>query len=176
MSVSSFITVENGLYVPFRGFDREVGPVGTLCVDAQVIGDGSGGTATINLQMRREEFGFHVIWIPTRVSVVDDLAAAEEVFFSFRASGNERLNADISEAVLSIRVANGLNMGSFTNLGVAVETASTTIISVMQAGWLTNTNLKVYHLHAYGILYDDEALARGKRSGKAPDQLMGGVR
>lgn len=177
MSVSISPPVdENALFVPFRGFDREAGAVGTLYFDAQAAGDGSGGTVTINVQMKKLEFGFHPLWIPTRVSTQDDLATAEVVAFAFRSSGMERLSGDLREASLALAVANSLNVAAFRELGVAVETQSLTNITVMQAIWLTNTDGKVYHVHIYGILYDGEALARGKRAGKAPDQLLGGVR
>lgn len=177
MSVSVGQTVGNfGLYVPFRGFDREAGPVGTLFVDVSATGDGSGGTVTLGITMKRLEFGFHPIWVPTRVSSLDGLASPEAVEFMFRSSGNERLNGDLREPALGVAVAGGNNLAAFNQLGVAVEPTNETAATVLQCLWSTNTNAVVYHLHAFGVLYDAEALARGKRSGKAPDVLLGGVR
>lgn len=177
MVLSASRSVESfGLYTPFRGFDREAGAVGTLFVDAVMTGDATGGTATLIITMKRTEFGFHPIWVPTRVSTRDNLAAPEAVDFAFRAIGNERLDGDLREGKLPLAVAGGLNLATYSELGVAIEPQNPTANSVLQALWSSNVDTKVYHLHAYGILYDGEALARGKRLGKAPEQLLGGVR
>lgn len=177
MSVTSSTPSESGLYTPFRGFDREAGAVGTLSVDAEATGDGSGGTVTIVISMKFEQFGFHSLWIPTRVSSLDNLASPEVVEFSFRSSGNDRLAAgDLREAATALATGGANNVASFSALGVSIEVRSLTNVSVMQVRWTTNTNALLYHLHVFGILYDGEALARGKAAGKAPEQLLGGVR
>lgn len=176
MSVTATSQVAAGLYTPFRGFDREAGPVGTLSVNAEVTGDASGGSVTAVISMAREEFGFHPIWVPTRVGTRDVLAVAEAVEFTFRGSGNDRLDSDIEEGVLATRVVGALNLAAFVALGVAIEVVSLPAVQVVQARWATNTNTLLYHLHVYGVLYDGTALARGKEKGKSADLLLGGVR
>lgn len=165
-----------GLYVPFRGFDREVGPVGTLSVDAQITGSASGGAVTLVITMARVEFGFHPIWIPTRVASNDELNTPEVVEFVFSQAGNERLNADYREAQLAAAVAGGTNVAIFEALGVAIEPQEALATAVLTMIWSTNIDTDTYHMHVYGILYDGEALARGLRAGKGADQLLGGVR
>ncbi len=176
MSVTGTLTVAaDGLYVPFRGFDREAGIVGTLQVSGSATGDAGGGTVSVQITMREEEFGFHPIWVPTQVSVIDDLAAAEAVNLSFSSAGNERLAATQIEALLSIR-SQSFNHAAFSELGVAIDPDIVAGAAVLTAGWTTNTLNKVYQLRAYGVIFDGQALARGKAPGKAVPALLGGVR
>ncbi len=88
MSVTASAFVASGRFVPFRtkrrgGFDGGE-PVGTLYVDAQVTGDGGGGSATAEIAMASQEFGFPGIWVVTRVDVVDNQDAATVVFLQFQ--------------------------------------------------------------------------------------------
>lgn len=165
-----------GLYTPFRGFDRDVGPVGTMSVDVSATGDAGGGTVLINLTMERQEFGFHPIFVPTRCSSLDTLTTAEVVKFLFTGSGNERLKGDVREARLAVAAAGSENIAAFEQLGVSIEPAITGDQVIMQMLWSTNEDGKAYHMHVFGILYDAEALARSKARGKGADQLLGGVR
>ncbi len=174
MSVTVTLTVSgDGLYVPFRGFDREAGIVGTLQVAGSVTGDAGGGTASVRISMAPEEFGFHAIWVPTQVSTIDDLAAAEAVNLAFDTAGNERLESTQLEAQLAIR-SQSFNFCSFTQLGIAIDPDTTGL--VLTAGWTTNTLNKVYQIRAYGVVFDGQALARGKHRGARVDQLLAGVR
>ncbi len=180
MAISQNRSVSDGLYVPFRGFDREAGPVGTLDVQAQATGDGGGGTVAINIQWNYIEFGFHPIWIPTMISVQDTLASAIPVEVLFRGLGNERILDFHAEIVVTVASTfTTRNLGKVSDMGFTLEApldAKETLQTVMSAGWATNTNALLYEIHAYGVVYDAEALARGKQKGKAPDVLLGGVR
>ncbi len=174
MSVATVVEMASQLYVPYRGFDRGAGIVGTIAVDIQAVGDGSGGTILVQLNMNFVEFGFHGIWVPTRVGSRDDQAAATLVLLSYLAAGNQRLAADIDETQLAV-ILNGINRAQYDQLSVPIEPAVSGGV-VMQGFWLANVNAKVYHIHAFGPVYDAEALARNKRPGKAPDLLLAGVR
>ncbi len=164
-----------GLYVPYRGFDREAGIVGTLAVDAEVTGDGSGGAVTILITMARQEFGFHPIYVPTRVSSFDSLATPEVVMFQFDPAGNERISDSLRESSLA-QAGFGGSSATFDKLGVPIEPDQEASTSVLVCQWTTNENGDTYHLHVFGVVYDAEALARAKRPGATPDQLLGGVR
>lgn len=174
MSVVTVTQAGDQLFVPYRGFDRAAGIVGTLSVDINITGDASGGTILGQLNMNFLEFGFHLIWVPTRVGGRDNLATAEEILLSYLAAGNERLATDVDEGLLAVTI-NGINRGQFEQLAVPIEP----IIGgglVLQGFWLTNTDTKLYHIHAFGPVYDAEALARGKSKGKSVDLLLAGVR
>ncbi len=164
-----------GLYVPFRGFDREAGMVGTLAIDAEATGDAGGGAVTILITMARIEFGFHPIYVPTRVSSFDTLTTPEVVMFQFDPAGNERIDESLREADLAVAGFGG-SSATFDKLGVTVEPILEASTSVLVFQWTTNENTKAYHGHIFGVVYDGEALARGKRHAKTPDVLMGGVR
>lgn len=174
MSVVTVTQMADQLYVPFRGFDREAGMVGTLSVDINVTGDASGGTILGQLNMNFLEFGFHPIWVPTRVGGRDNLATAEEILLSYLQAGNERIATDIDEGRLALTI-NGINRIQFEHLAVPIEPLSGGGL-VLQGFWLSNVDTKLYHIHAFGPIYDAEALARGKEKGKTPDLLLGGVR
>ncbi len=180
LAISDQIDVSSGLYVPFRGFDREAGPVGTLDVQSQTVADVSGGTVALNVRWNYEEFGFHMIWIPTMITIIDTLAAAETVEVLYRGLGNERI-ADFHGEIVTT-VSSGFtarNIGKVAELGFPFEAnvdARETPQGIISAGWATNTNLLLYELHIFGPVYDAEALARGKQEGKSPDVLLAGVR
>jgi len=176
MSVSTARFVASGLYVPFRGIDREVSAVGTLAIDATVTGDGSAGTVTIPLAMARIEFGFHPIWIPTRVFATVNLNSAQEVLFVYETSGNERLQGGMSEEVTSRVTINGDNVANASLLSIPIEPNQEIASNVFSIRWGANNNGDVYELHMFGVLYDAEAMARGKRPGAAVDTFMAGVR
>ncbi len=166
-----------GRYVPYRTPERagEDGgdPVGTLSIAATATGAAGGGTVTVVIRMRRTEFGFRLIWVPTYISVVDNLATAEVVLLgAFGNPNNERLAGAMRQSVLPLAGAGALNVGSFTQLGVAVEPETETISTVLTGEWSTNTDTKVYFVHAYGVCYDAEVIAREGRI----SELLAGLR
>lgn len=175
MTVTVNVAVADSLYVPFRGFDREAGAVGTLFVDGNATGDAGGGNIVIRVFMGFIEFGFHPIWVVTRMSALDDLATPEVVNVAIANAGNERLDADLQENVLTL-AGFDLNVANFGHLGVPIEPDSSTTGTVLIATWSTNTDTKAYHFHAFGLLYDAEAMARGKQKGRSADPLLGGIR
>ncbi len=177
MSVSTSIDGNEGLFVPFRGFDREAGAVGTLDIQGKTVGDGSGGTVAINIQIQRLMFGFHIIWVPTLVSIFDTLATAVDVELLLRGLGQERI-LDFHAEIVAM-TASGFtprNLGRGRNLALPIESQDDTLGTVISAGWATNTNALLYELHVFGAIYDGEALARGKQKGKGADVLLAGVR
>jgi len=175
MAVSTTRFASAGLYVPYRGVDRAVGMVGTLAIDAQTTGDGSGGAVSLLVAFARLEFGFHLIYVPTRVSTFDSLVTPEVVMFQYDPAGNERVADSLREASLAIAGFGG-SSATFDKLGVPIEPDQETATSCLVAQWTTNTNALVYHLHVFGVVYDAEHMARGKRPGRTPDVLLGGVR
>lgn len=164
-----------GLYTPFRGFDRELGPVGTLYVDAEAAGAAGGGTVTILLNMSSDEFGFHGIWVPTRVSSRDALATAETVALTYRNEGNERLSSDITEQALAVVTPSQGNVATFNDLAVIIEPDIIEGDRVLSCQWSTNEDGDTYHLHVFGVLYDAQAMARGKL-GRVAGDLLAGIR
>ncbi len=163
-----------GLYVPFRGIDREVGFCGTLFLDASATGDASGGAIQIRILMSKFEFGFHPIFVPTRVSAFDN-ATAEVVVFQYGAVGNERISDTTREPKLGVAGFGGNSM-TFESLGIPIEPILEGGGDVMGMQWLTNVDTKLYHAHIFGVIYDAEAMARGKVRGRKLDVLLGGVR
>ncbi len=176
MALSVTRSVGSGLFVPFRGIDRRVSPVGTLSIDATVVGDASGSPVTIVLAMAKEEFGFHPIWIPTRVVVIENNNAAQEVLFVYQTGGNERIQGGLSEEITTRVTGDGDNVGNAEFLAVPIEPDQQAQADVFSARWAVNTNTNVYELHMFGVLYDAQAMAADKTSGKRIDLFMAGVR
>ncbi len=174
MSVVTVVQMADQLFVPYRGVDRESSIVGTISVDINVTGAAGGGTILGQLNMNFIEFGFHPIWVPTRVGGRDNLATAEEILLSYLQAGNERIATDVDEGLLATQI-NGINRGQFNQLAVPIESIRAGGL-VLQGFWLTNTDAKLYHIHAFGPVYDGEALARGKKKGKSVDNLLAGIR
>jgi len=176
MAISVTRSVSAGLYVPFRGIDRSVSPVGTLSIDATVTGDATGNPLTIVLSMAKDEFGFHPIWIPTRVEVIENNGSAQEVLFVYQTAGNERLQAGLSEEVTTRVTSDGDNIANAEFLSVPIEPDQPTPADVYSARWAVNTDTKVYELHMFGVLYDGQAMAANKVAGARVDTFMAGVR
>ncbi len=175
MAVATTRFVGAGLYVPFRGVDRAVSPVGTYSIDAQATGDGSGGTVDILMNMSYIEFGFHPILVMTRVTALDELATPIGVRFRYAASGNERLEANIDQLVLAVAGVGAVSYTEFNALPVVIEPIRDGG-DVMAITWATNENADTYHLHLFGLLFDAEAMARTKEKGSAIDMLLAGIR
>ncbi len=176
MSVSVTFNFDTGLYVPFRGVDREAGFVGTFEVNGFDVGDGSGGTVTVTLASKRLEFGFHPIFVPTRIMTFDDQASATAVRVAIVEQGNERIDDPFSEAKTALAVGSGNNFANFTDLAIPIEVQTDGNNPVVQAAWPTNTNAKSYQVRVFCVVYDAEAIARGKEKGRALDVLLGGAR
>ncbi len=176
MAVAATRSVGSGLYVPFRGIDRRVSPVGTLSIDATITGAAGGGTATITIAMAKDEFGFHPIWILTRAYVTEDNNVAQEVLFTYLAAGNERIQGSITEEVTSRVTINGDNVGNAGLLAIPIEPDQQSQADVFLARWAVNTDTNIYHLHMFGVLYDAQAMAASKEHGARVDTFMAGVR
>lgn len=162
MTVQVTRQVSDGLYVPYHQASRSVGNglVGTLFVDAEAVGDSGGGSVSILLQMRREEFGFPLLWVPTLIAVQDNLATAEVVDMVYTAGGNRRALGPIGEAVVTVDGAAGLNRGQMTNVTLPIEGVALATASIMSADWASNVDTKIYHLHVFGPVYDLQLIAR----------------
>ncbi len=176
MSVTADRSVaDNGLFVPWRTAKRggrDGGePVGTLSIDGGAVGDATAGTFALRITANREEFGFPGIFVPTHMTIRDNLASAEVVRLAYVTAGNERLNGDIEQHVLAIAGAAGLNVASFGNVGIPIEFFGVNTV-IMQASWSTNTDTKVYHFHVFGYMFDAQIIAREGRIG----ELLAGIR
>ncbi len=175
MAVSTTTNVEDGLYVPYRtgrrGGEDGSDPVGTLFVNAEATGDATGGTLTVKIKMRSQEFGFPAVWVPTLVVLLDDLAAVETPLFQFASTGQERLSVSVHEAILSVRGGGTSNTAVVDALGVAIDPDLVAGGDVMIAIWASNTDTKSYHIHAYGPIWDGQLLAMSQ--GRIPDILAG---
>ncbi len=175
MSVSVSLAIDAQILVPFRGVDRGHSIVGSISGQTSVTGDGSGGTATVNLTATRQMWGFHPLIVLTGVTVVDDLAAAGLVRGGFSSAGNERLFSSMFEVLLSVQESTN-NWALFKELTVPIEPSEDTAAIVFAAVFETNTNLKVYDMRFFGVVWDMEAMARSKHFGRVVDLLMAGVR
>lgn len=164
MSVTTDVAVSGGTYIPFRTARRGGvagrDAVGTLSVDIETVGNGTGGTVTLGMTMARGNFGFHALWVPTRITVVDTLATAEVVVIAFVSAGNDRLRGPLDEAVLSIDRGDDRNIGVAKEFAILIDPGSRVEGQVLSALWQSNTDTKSYHLHAYGAIYDAEIIAR----------------
>lgn len=150
-----------GEYVPFHTAGRggRNGLVGTLGVDAQATGDAGGGSVTLNLNMRREEFGFPILWVPTVVSLFDNLATAENVIGKFESAGNRRLDFGLRQIATMVQVGAD-NVGIIENVTVPIEGIGIASARVYQAFWASNVDTKAYHLHMFGAVFDLQVIAR----------------
>ncbi len=177
MAVSTNQDVEDvGVYVPFRGVDRQAGPVGTLMIPSVATGDATGGAVTITVRMKRLEFGFHPIFVPTRAHFTVNEAAAQEVLMSYSAAGNERISSAFAEEVTSRITGSGDNIGNLTLLEIPIEPSEDLAAAIMQCRFTLNTDTDTYNFNVFGVMYDAEAMAKGKRQGARIDMLMAGVR
>lgn len=134
--------------------------VGWLHVDAGATGDASGGSMQLTLQGRQQEFGFKWLWLPLHITFRDDLASAETVVFRYKAAGMRVLNFDLEETIQAVR-ASGQNRGTVIGGVLPVYTESLVAVDLLEILWATNTDTKLYHLHAFGPVFDREILAKG---------------
>lgn len=177
MAVVANADVGDGLFVPFRTLIRGgpggIDPVGTLMVNAEASGAAGGGTVTLNVRMRVQEFGFHAMWVPMYITVHDDLPSAEVVEFTFQNGGNERLSTILVEAITTVRTANAsANVGRVQSISVLIDPNSVAQATILRGVWATNTDGDTYHIHAYGPVFDGEVIARGG----GVSQLVAGLR
>lgn len=163
MAVTSTFNVGTaGLFRPFRTPERADGgpePVGTLHVPVNDVGDATGGAVTISIAMRRQEFGFHPLWIPTWANSRDNLATAEAVALGIEATGNERLAFVLEQAVLAT-ARGSTNIARFDLNGVLIDPDSRVVSIVASFTWTTNTDTKIYRGQLFGPVYDGEVIAR----------------
>lgn len=161
MTVTQTQNVQNNGYVPYHTASRdyENGLVGTLAVNAEATGDGSGGVVNILLRMRREQFGFPLLYVPTQVTLVDNLATAVDVIAGFEPAGNRRLIANVNQRVAMVQVQSS-NMGNLVDVTIPIEGIDNSLRDIFQAQWETNTDSKTYHLHMFGPVYDLQMIAR----------------
>ncbi len=173
MSISQTRDIADGLYVPYHtaSRDHENGLVGTLAVNAEATGDGGGGVVVILLRTRREEFGFPLLWVPTQVTLTDNLATAVDVILTMEPAGNRRLNASMNQRVAMAQVQSA-NMGNLVDITIPIEGVDETQQNILQAEWETNTNAKTYHVHMFGPVYDLQMIARLGHI----DPLVAGIR
>jgi len=164
------------LYTPFRGINRARSMVGTLDVDAIATGAAGGGTVSITLTARPVEFGFKFLWVPTRITLQDNLASVIDVELAITVQGNERLLGAYTEEVTMRATAAGDNIGNAEAVSIPIECDILAGASIMFARWATNTDAKTYHLKAFGPVYDMEFLAASKAHDAVLDTLVGGVR
>jgi len=164
-----------GLFVPWmqriRGGEGHGSPVGTLHMDAEATGDGSGGSVTIFIAGTREMFGFRALLVPTLISVSDALAAVSAVLIQWTAVGNRRLSANINEVVTTVRVA-GENHAILQEQGMTIEPPTDVNTNGFTVLWATNLNLAVYHFHVVASVYDLEII---EKYGTV-DPLVAGIR
>lgn len=156
--------------IPQRGGDRGTSPVGTVNVDAQVVGAAGGGQADVLISASQDMWGFRPVIVPVVVSFSDNLATAENVLFFYNADGNERLVAAVGQIVVMTTVL-GTNAGlpQTSSIPITPDVIGSGA-AVMKASWASNVDTKVYHMHVFAAVYDREVLAR---TGEIPDFLAG---
>lgn len=173
MAVNTTTLIADGVitsrYTPYhaarRGGPDGSDPVGTLSVNAQATGAAGGGTVIVGISMNRETFGFPLLWVPTMISIADNLATAEDVDLAY--SGG-RMETAQQQVVTMVQFAE--NAGAASQYGVSFEGGEATLI--ITATWQTNTDTKTYHLHVFGPVYDLQVIAaRGRIS-----DIMAGLR
>lgn len=172
MAVVATALVSDGVFTPFRttkrGGEGGQDPVGTLYVDAGATGAAGGGTVLLTIAMSAVEFGFSLLWVPTLITISDNLAAAEDVQFGWQATGNDRISTFMATTVPMLRAA-GINAGQQVQTGMLIDGFGSDL-AIMSVTWDTNTDTKIYHLHVFGPVYDGELLAKGD---KIPELLAG---
>ncbi len=175
MSIASAFKVEDGLFVPFRTEKRGLvgGPVGTLHVAVDDVGAAGGGNVEIAITMRRLEFGFRCIWVPTYAVTRDTLATAEVVRFAFEFTGNERLSRRVQSAKLAITASN-VNYAAFTELAVVIDPDKDSDSNVIKFLWSTNVDTKIYEGEVFGPVFDAEVIRR--EGGGGIRDILAGVR
>lgn len=163
MAVLVAIPVEDGSavirYTPYhagrRGGVLGSDPVGTLMINAEAVGAAGGGSVTVNITMLREAFGFPLMFVPTIVVMSDNLASAEDSTLTF---DSPRFVTALSQVVTKLSTTNVGNMGQVPNVAVNLE-GDATPRTIIQGVWDTNTDTKVYHIHAFGPVYDMQVIA-----------------
>ncbi len=175
MSVVAVVSAGEGLYVPFRGVSREESPVGTLSVDGEVTGDAGGGSASIVIRATKLMFGFHPLLALTRIQTFDTLATLEANRLLIQSAGNERIDEDYSEVMTPVEQGTDNNVANAQFLGIPIEPDQSVDSDILTIVWTTNELSDLYHLHAFFMVYDLEALARSPGRGLI-DLLIAGIR
>ncbi len=171
------VSAANSAYVPYhigqRGGDEGNTPVGTLDVDAEATGAAGGGAVTLRIFLARQVFGFPMMWVPTIVSLLDNLSSAEVAVVRYGVTGNVRMTAGLEQAVTLVANSGTGNAGQTENVTIPIEPSTDSAQEVLQAIWDTNTDTKVYHMHVFGPVYDLQVLAE---NGARVPNLMAGIR
>jgi len=128
--------------------------VGTASFDVQVTGAAGAGAVTLSLLMSPDEFGFHVLFVPTLLGVEDTLGTKEDVRIGWKAT--HRLTSLFREAIPTTTVL-AVNFGTLRGASPALQ-PETVDQTVLDAVWATNTDTETYHFHGYGVVYDLERL------------------
>ncbi len=174
MAVSTNRDVADGLFTPYHQRQRAEGNglVGTLSVNAEATGAAGGGSVTIILRMRRREFGFPILWVPTLIQCQDNLGTPEPVTLNYLSAGNRQLTANLTEVITPIDAGDVQDVGHALNVSMPIEGNETSIDSILSMKWETNTDTKIYHMHVFGPVYDLQVVARQGYI----DELMAGLR
>lgn len=174
MATLTIVNMEDQLYVPLHsrvpGGDDGKSPVGTVSIDMGTVGDATGGLARAQLKMRRIEFGFRPIIVPTLITVQDNLAAVGVVEVEYSQS-QWRLGTSTNLVVTTVAGPN-INQVSVPLNGMVFEVEPQAVTEVLLVSWATNTDTKIYHCHIFGAVFDAEVIEqRGSIS-----ELLAGVR
>jgi len=156
------------IWVPIPGVERrQGGPVGTVSADAGANGDSSGGTVTCEISIANVvDFGFEALVLPTIVALEDTLSTAIPIRIGV-SSANRRIGGgnDIRFVVTPVRVVS-MQTGFISGPLPAMSINGPAQTTVLRALWETNENGVSYHLHVYGVVYNETEMAR------AVDELM----
>lgn len=164
------------IFVPFPGVKRvQGGPVGTASAMATATGDSSGGSVLCSIKMERTSFGMMGIFVPTAIVVEDYTASAECVIMKYttdnvRWSGGGPFQFLIDTARVDV-INSGFVEGPLIPCSVRTDTA----VDVITALWITNTNTKEYYLKVYGVVYDEQRMARAVNSLSIEGPLAGAL-
>lgn len=152
-----------GSYTLFRGAISEAGPVGTFAFDIAASGDSGGGEVVINAQMKEPKpLGFKAILRLLAVSSSANGTSGDHRLAFLGA--NERLEGaihDVKAPVVhgSTEFAQFEPRPVYMSLPMPMTDVSTSVVALF---FETNTDGKTYHFHGYGLVYNEERLARGR--------------
>jgi len=163
VAISDGKSLDDTMYLAFKGVTRSAGPVGTFMFTHSVIGDATGGSVAIGMQMKRQHFGFYALLVPTNISIQDDLATAEVVLLGYSLTNARTrgigVGSALQDVILPTAAVGGQNIGRFIGSKAIMEGLTDDAQDVLVASWSTNTNLKVYRMVVYGVVYDAEAIS-----------------
>lgn len=135
--------------------------MGTLSVGMTVAGDAGGGSIFLGLSMTGRELGFPFIWTPTLIAAHDNLASAIDVRLQYL-TPIDRLELQLERRISMANAGGTANQGQIEGSFLPVSVVLDNVIAqtVLQAVWATNTDGKAYNLNLFGVVYDEQAMAR----------------